>query len=76
MNFETPSKNNTQLSNREMEVLRLLMKGLANRQIAAKLRICEKAVEKHLTNIYKKAGISSRAEAILWGMEKGRDFPT
>ena len=76
MNIETPPKNITKLSNREIEVLRLLMKGFANRQIAAELRVCEKTIEKHLTNIYKKAEVSSRSEAILWGIEKGRDFPT
>ena len=65
-----------ELSDRENEVLSLLMKCFSNQQIASELRISEKTVEKHLTNIYAKAGVSSRTEAVLWGMSQGRDIPT
>lgn len=71
-----PEKAEDDLSERENDVMKLLMQGLSNRQIADDLRISEKTVEKHLTSIYTKAGVSSRSEAILWGLEKGRDFPT
>ena len=70
-------KNHVQvLSKREQEILDLLLQGFSNQRIAAELHICEKTVEKHLTSIYGKAGVSSRAEAILWGLGQGRDFPT
>ena len=76
MSLENPQETIGNLSNREVEVLRLLLQGFSNQQIASELQICEKTVEKHLTSIYNKAGVSSRTEAILWGMAQGRDFPT
>ncbi|MEW5941440.1 MAG: LuxR C-terminal-related transcriptional regulator [Chloroflexota bacterium] len=76
MNPKIPQNHIQDLSKKEKEVLDLLLQGFSNRQIAATLQISEKAVEKHLTNIYRKAGVSSRLEAILWVREKGRDFPT
>ena len=65
-----------EFSDRESEVLSLLMKCFSNQQIASELKISEKTVEKHLTNIYAKVGVSSRTEAALWGMSQGRDIPT
>ncbi len=65
----------TPLSLREWEVLRLLLQGLSNKQIAHSLGISHKTVELHLTSIYRKIGVKSRAEAILWGMAHLRDFP-
>lgn len=63
-------------SKREQEVFLLLMRGNSNRKIAASLGICQKTVEKHLTSIYIRIGVFSRAEAILWGVQRDRDFPT
>jgi len=57
------------LSPREREVLQLLTEGKNNRAIAAALEIKVNTVEKHLDNIYKKLGVESRSEAILWWME-------
>jgi DNA-binding NarL/FixJ family response regulator len=62
------------LSDREQEVLRMLTEGADNKTIAHSLNITTNTVEKHLTNIYKKLGATSRAEAILWWLEKGGDF--
>lgn len=50
---------------REMQVLPLLRQGLSNFCIAQQLGLKEKTIEKHLTHIYEKLHISSRAEAIL-----------
>lgn len=50
---------------REMQVLPLLRLGISNFCIAQRLGLKEKTVEKHLTHIYEKLHISSRAEAIL-----------
>lgn len=64
------------LSKREREVLLLLAAGQDNRAIAASLQISINTVEKHVKNIYKKLGVSSRAEALRWWVEKGTDFRT
>ncbi len=63
------------LSRREQEVLRLLMDGMANKEIARCLSITQKTVEEHLSSIYKKLGVPSRTKAVLWGMAQMRDFP-
>jgi len=52
------------LTKREREVASLLVEGKSNAQIAIELDISEKTVEYHLTNIYKKLGVSSAKEAI------------
>ena len=62
------------LSKREREVLQMLTEGAENNAIAASLEITINTVEKHLANIYKKLGMTSRTEAILWWLEKGTDF--
>ncbi len=64
-----------ELSQRELEVFNLLLQGLPNKKIALSLGIRRKTVEEHLTSIYSKIGVKSRAEAILWGIEHLRDFP-
>ncbi len=64
------------LSERERQVLRLVGCGEHNQTIAASLCITPKAVEKHLTSIYRKLGLNSRGEAIIWWEKNGGDFPT
>ena len=64
------------LSNREREVLQLLTDGQDNHAIAASLEISINTVEKHLKNIYRKLGVTSRTEAVHWWVEKGTDFRT
>ncbi len=56
----------TVLSPREIEVLRLLATGRSNREIAETLFLSIRTVERHLTNIYIKIGVHSRAEAIVF----------
>lgn len=53
------------LSDREQEVVRLLLEGKSNKMIAAALHITERTVEFHLKNIYTKLGVGSRVELIL-----------
>jgi DNA-binding NarL/FixJ family response regulator len=53
------------LSNREAEVSHLVAKGLSNKEVASKLFITEKTVKFHLSNIYPKLGIKSRAQLIV-----------
>jgi DNA-binding NarL/FixJ family response regulator len=64
------------LSGREREVLQLLTEGTDNNGIASSLNVSIHTVEKHLRNVFKKLGVTSRTEAILWWVEKGTDFRT
>ncbi len=62
-----------ELSEREQEVVELLMQGKGNKQIASILDISERTVEFHLTNIYVKFLVCSRVELILLlGKSTGR----
>lgn len=66
------------LSKRENDVLNLLIQGMSNKQISLHIGISEKTVEKHITSIYQKIGVHSRAEAIIWAITSksdGRDYP-
>ena len=55
-----------QLSSREVEVLRLVAAGLANKQIARRLGIAERTVKAHLTNIFTRIDVTDRTQAALW----------
>ncbi|MGH1467912.1 MAG: response regulator transcription factor [Bdellovibrionales bacterium] len=54
------------LSNRETEVAELVTQGLSNKEVANRLFVTEKTVKFHLTNIYKKMNVKSRAQLIVW----------
>lgn len=54
------------LTEREREVLRLLVEGLDNAAIAEALCVTPKTVEYHVTNILSKLGVVSRLEAVVW----------
>lgn len=54
------------LSNREAEVANLVIQGLSNKDVANRLFVTEKTVKFHLTNIYKKMHVKSRAQLIVW----------
>jgi len=56
---------------REIEVLRLLAEGLANKNIAWKLKISEHTVKFHIASIFTKLNVSSRAEAVAIGIRQG-----
>ena len=57
------------LSDREVEVLRLIARGQTNKQVAASLYLSAKTVGRHVENLYAKIGASSRAAAALFAME-------
>lgn len=63
------------LSEREQQVLRLLAEGLNNKDIASRLGITIKTLDKHLEKIYQKLAVASRAEAVVWGKDNVGDFP-
>jgi DNA-binding CsgD family transcriptional regulator len=60
-----------QLSKREQRILGEIAKGLNNREIASGLFISEKTVRNHITSIFDKLGVSSRAQAIVLAKESG-----
>jgi DNA-binding NarL/FixJ family response regulator len=57
------------LSEREVEVLRAVARGLSNRDIAQAFTISPRTAEHHVQHIYTKIGVSSRAAAALFAME-------
>ena len=77
----TPSTTSEQLSStpdhpvrltpREIEVLGLVASGMTNARIAKELFVSPRTVETHLTSIYHKLGVSSRAAATRFALEHG-----
>lgn len=61
----------SQLSAREVEVLRRLAEGLANKQIALELGISARTVRNHVSRVYEKLGVSARAEAAVQAVRMG-----
>lgn len=59
------------LSDRELEILLLIARAMSARQVASQLDISGDTVRRHLTNIYRKLGVSSRAEAINKALTSG-----
>jgi DNA-binding CsgD family transcriptional regulator len=59
------------LSPRELEVLRLLATGATNRAVADQLFLSERTVARHVSNIFGKLGVSSRAAATAYAYEHG-----
>ena len=59
------------LTEREVEILRLLAQGLVNKQIAYRLRVSDKTIRNHISNVYRKLGISDRTQAVLYAVRKG-----
>ena len=60
-----------ELTDREGEILQLLARGLANKQIAARLGISEHTVKFHVSAIYSKLGVTNRTEAVSRGARLG-----
>lgn len=59
------------LTNREVEILQLVLAGYTNKAIAAEICISEKTVEFHLDNIYTKVGMRTRMLAGMWALQQG-----
>lgn len=58
------------LTERELGILRLVGKGLSNKQIGQELYISDRTVQAHLSNIFSKLGVSSRTEAVMYAVRK------
>jgi DNA-binding NarL/FixJ family response regulator len=59
------------VTDREYQIMRAVARGLSNRAVARELWITEQTVKFHLTNIYKKLGVSNRTEAARWILDRG-----
>jgi len=68
-------KQSADLSPREAEVLTLVGRGLTNPQIAETLFISEGTVKNHVSRVYEKLGLRTRAEAVAWAWEHGLVTP-
>ena len=67
----TPKEFYDGLTSRELEVLKLLAGGMANKQIAYALSISEKTVRNHVSNMYEKLNVYDRTQAALYAVRKG-----
>jgi DNA-binding NarL/FixJ family response regulator len=65
----TARRTPTTLTPREIDVVRLVAEGKTNRAIAGELYLSEKTVDRHLSNVFAKLGISSRAAATAYAYE-------
>ena len=64
------------LTSRELEILRLILAGYTNKAIAAVIFISEKTVEFHLDNLYTKIGVRTRLMAGVWALQQGVGLET
>jgi DNA-binding NarL/FixJ family response regulator len=60
-----------QLSDRELDVLRLAAKGMSNRHIAHSLHLSERTIQAHLSTIFTKMEVGSRTEAVVNALREG-----
>jgi DNA-binding NarL/FixJ family response regulator len=67
----TPKELYDGLTSREMEVLRMIAMGAPNKQIAFRLKISEKTVRNHVSNMYEKLNIFDRSQAVLYAVRRG-----
>jgi two-component system, NarL family, response regulator LiaR len=67
----TPKEFYDGLTAREVEILKMLATGMANKQIAFKLKISDKTVRNHVSNMYEKLNILDRSQAVLYAVRKG-----
>jgi two-component system response regulator DegU len=57
------------LTEREMDVLKLMARGCSNKEIAQQLTISEKTVKNHVTSIFRKLQVEDRTQAVLFGLK-------
>ena len=60
-----------ELTARELDVLKLVARGLSNKQIAWRLTISEKTVKAHMTSIFGRIGVGDSTQAALWAQRHG-----
>lgn len=70
---EPGASQNAQLSPRELEVLRLVARGMENSEIAAALKISPRTAKNHVSSILEKLGLSNRIQAAIYAVRGGLD---
>jgi two-component system nitrate/nitrite response regulator NarL len=68
---KTPDLADVNLSDREVEVLRLLVQGSANKVIGRRLGICEATVKVHVKAALRKIRVANRTQAAIWAVQRG-----
>jgi len=71
----TPRAHRTDLTARELEVLRLIAAGRSNKEIAHDLAVAEKTVKTHVSNVLSKLGVADRTQAALYAVQHGLAEP-
>ncbi len=66
-----PQEEYSGLTERELEILRLVGEGLSNKQIGKELFISDRTVQAHLSNIFAKLGVNTRTEAVMYAVRNG-----
>jgi DNA-binding NarL/FixJ family response regulator len=61
-----------ELSERELEIIELVAKGLTNLEIAQQLMISKRTVDNHVSNIFAKTGCKNRVALTNWAMDHGK----
>ena len=64
------------LTQRELQILQLVIEGKTNKAIAHEIQISEKTVEFHLDNVYSKVGARSRLMASIWALQNSINAET
>jgi two-component system, NarL family, response regulator LiaR len=70
-----PTAHRTDLTTRELEVLRLIAAGKANREISVELGVAEKTVKTHVSNILSKLQLTDRTQAAVYAVQHGLAVP-
>jgi DNA-binding NarL/FixJ family response regulator len=70
-NAKLANGNRERLSDRQMEILQAVTRGLSNRDIARELWLSDQTIKFHLHNIYQKLGVTNRTEATKYAFEHG-----
>ena len=60
-----------ELTDREMDILRFMTRGMSNKEIAERLNLSVRTVQGHMAQIFSKMGVSSRTEAVVRGLKGG-----
>ncbi|WP_085726265.1 helix-turn-helix transcriptional regulator [Pseudomonas sp. R37(2017)] len=68
---QLPGSSFTDLTARERDVLGLICEGLADKEVAARLKLAPNTVRNHVAAVYSKLDLHSRSEAIVWARERG-----
>jgi DNA-binding NarL/FixJ family response regulator len=71
--FQVDLQERASLSNRETDVLRLLVQGLANKEIAARMEISESAVKNAIQQLFAKTGVRTRSQLVRVALEQYRN---